>query len=96
MIRRGGQQRVEDDPESLFGGGQNDLFDDPASPETRVIHDAIADDTRRAIETEGDFLVDMGDGKGERLASTVLDDLDKGDVVAARLELCGSAPGGAA
>lgn len=95
-MRRGDQQRIEDDPESLFGGGQSDLFDDVSSPEVRVIHDAIADDTRRFIDEAGDFTVDMGDGKGERSASAVLDDLDAGDRAAARLALCGKAPGGEA
>ena len=43
--------------------------------------------------TKGDdFLIDMGDGKGERMASTVLDDLDKGDAAAARFDLCGRGP----
>lgn len=96
MIRRGEQSRIEDDPDSLFGGAQQSLFDDPASPEARPVLDDVAADLRAQIEADGDFLVDMGDGKGERLASTVLDDLDQGDMVAARLDLCGKAPGGEA
>lgn len=95
MMRRGDQQRVEDDPESLFGGGQQSLFDDPVSPEARAVQDDIAADLRTQIEADGDFMVDMGDGKGERMASTVLDDLDKGDDFADMLDLCGKPAGGA-
>jgi len=49
-------------------------------------------DIRDEITKGDDFLIDMGDGKGERMASTVLDDLDKGDAAAARFDLCGRGP----
>lgn len=69
-----------------------DTFSDPASAEARPILDTMTADIRDEITKGDDFLIDMGDGKGERMASTVLDDLDKGDAAAARFDLCGRGP----
>lgn len=91
-MRRLDQSRVEDDETSLFGGNQRDLFSDPASKEARVVQDAIADDLRTKIESDGDYALDMGDGKGERSASNVLDELDADDLFSARIDLCGKGP----
>lgn len=91
-IRRGDQTRVEDDESSLFGGNQRDLFSDPTSQEARVVQDAIADDLRTKIESDGDYTLDMSDGKGERSASSVLDELDADDLFSARIDLCGKGP----
>lgn len=87
MMRRLDQKRVEDDPGTLFGTAPRELFDSPEA--ARPIHDNIAADLRDQIERDGDFIVDMGDGKGERKASTVLDDLDRGDEFAEAIALCG-------
>lgn len=88
-IGRLDQSRVEDDAGGLFGGAQRDMFDDPSSPKARVLQDNIAADMRDQIARDGDFTVDMADGKGERSASSVLDDLDAGDAASARMDLCG-------
>ena len=68
------------------------MFSDPASPEARPVLDAMTADIRDEIVKGDDFKIDMGDGRGERLASSVLDDLDKGDAAAARFDLCGRGP----
>lgn len=68
---------------------QMDMFSEPASKEARVMQDNIAADIRDQIRKDGDFTVDIGDGKGERLASSVLDDLDAGDKASARMDICG-------
>jgi hypothetical protein len=91
-MRRLDQSRVEDDDGGLFGGAQTDLFSEPTSKEARAVMDTVADDLRAEIEAGGDFKVDMGDGKGERLASDVLADLDEGDKFSARIDLCGKGP----
>lgn len=81
--------------DGLFDMGarqQMDMFSDPASAEARPILDTMTADIRDEITKGDDFLIDMGDGKGERMASTVLDDLDKGDAAAARFDLCGRGP----
>lgn len=83
------QTRVEDDAGGLFGGAQRELFSEPASPAVRPVLDNMAADLRDIIERDGDFMVDMGDGKGERSASSVLDDLDTGDQFADEIALCG-------
>lgn len=88
-IRRLDQQRVEDDATSLFATPTRDLFDDPTSKAAREYQDQMAADLRDTIEKEGDFMVDMGDGKGQRSVSSVLDDLDAGDEFADVLALCG-------
>mgnify|MGYP003406161786 CR=1 FL=1 len=68
---------------------QMDMFSDPMSREARAVQGNIAADIRDQIEADGDFRVDIGDGKGERPASSVLDDLDAGDKASARMDLCG-------
>ena len=42
--------------------------------------------------TGRDYLMDMGDGKGERLMSDILDELDADDLFSARIDLCGKGP----
>lgn len=91
-MRRLDQTRVEDDADGLFGGAQTDLFSDPTSKEARAVMDTVAADLRAEIEAGGDFKTDMGDGKGERMASEVLADLDEGDKFSARIDLCGRGP----
>jgi len=79
----------------LFDTGarsQLDMFSDTASKEARVVQDAVIADFRDVIEKDGDFAVDLGDGKGERPASDALADLDEGDKFAARISLCGMGP----
>lgn len=91
-IGRLDQERVEDDMGGLFGGRQSDMFDDVTSPEAKVIHDSIMADLRDGIDAEdglGDFTVDMGDGKGERPVSSVLDEIRQGEEFAEIIALCG-------
>lgn len=92
----GGGQRG---PDSQIGGlfdpndkVRLDMFSDPASSEARVVQDAVSADFRDQIAKDGDFKVDLGDGKGARPASEVLADLDQGDIFSARLDLCGKGP----
>lgn len=82
------QTRVEDDAGGLFGGGQSDLFSDPLSKDARILQDSIAADFRDQVARE-DFKVDLNDGKGERSASSLLDELDGDDEFAAILDACG-------
>ena len=92
-MRRLDQTRVEDDETSLFGGNQRDLFSDPASKEARAVQDAITDDLRTSIDKDGDYTLDMGDGKGERSAASVLDELDEDQNFAEIIALCGKQKG---
>lgn len=88
-IRRLDQTRIEDTEGTLFGGAQSDLFSDPASPQARPILDDMSASLRDDILKDGDFKLDLGDGKGERSVSAILDDLDEGDEFADILDLCG-------
>lgn len=88
-IGRLDQTRIEDTEGTLFGGAQSDLFSDPASPQARPILDDISASIRDDILKDGDFKLDLGDGKGERSVSSILDDLDEGDEFADILDLCG-------
>lgn len=63
------------------------LIDDVFGPKQIVVYDRKASD--------GDFMVDMGDGRGERSASSVLDELDADDEFSAMLDLCGKPRGNA-
>ena len=89
---RGGARPMDDGLFDMGARQQMDMFSDPASSEARPILDTMTADIRDEITKGDDFLIDMGDGKGERMASTVLDDLDKGDAAAARFDLCGRGP----
>lgn len=89
---RGGARPMDDGLFDMGARQQMDMFSDPASAEARPILDTMTADIRDEITKGDDFLIDMGDGKGERMASTVLDDLDKGDAAAARFDLCGRGP----
>lgn len=94
-IGRLDQQRVEDDAGGLFSSQQRDMFDDPSSPQARPMQDQITADIRDQIEAEGDFMVDLGDGRGARSASSLLDELDADDEFSAMLDLCGKPRGNA-
>lgn len=85
-----GDQGVESEIGGLFDpfdSVRSDLFDNPA--EASEIHSQIVADMRDKIETDGDFTVDMGDGKKARSASAVLDELDRDIEDIAVIELCG-------
>jgi hypothetical protein len=85
------QTRVESDDTTLFGGAQSDLFSDPTSKEARALQDSIALSIRDEIAADADanIKVDMGDGKGERSISSVLDELDDLQDFAEIISLCG-------
>ena len=87
--KRGIDRPMDDGLFDMGARQQMDMFSDPASKEARVVQDSIAADIRDQIKKGEDFLVDMADGKGERPASSVLDDLDAGDKASARMDLCG-------
>ncbi|WP_317959857.1 hypothetical protein [Phaeobacter inhibens] len=74
------------------------LFDDPASSDARNIQQNVASSFRDEIEANGPTVVDMvtEDGRVLRTDQDVLDYLDEGDQFAARIKLCGMAPGGEA
>jgi hypothetical protein len=88
-IGRLDQTRVEDDAGGLFGGAQRSMFDDPASPEARVVHDAVTDDIQTRIEQDGDFMVITGEGEKPRPASAVLRELDDDAEFVDIIDLCG-------
>ena len=94
MIRRLDQSRVEDDAGGLFGGAQRDMFNDFSSPEARAFQDQVAADIRDDIAKDGDRPVEIETADGAKLRSmqAVLDYLDEGDRVSARLDLCGKGP----
>ncbi len=86
---RGGNAAADN---GLFDTGarnQSDMFSDPTSPEARVIQDTIADDIRTSVEADGDMMLDMGDGLGERNVSKVLDELDDLDEFTEIMAMCG-------
>lgn len=87
--KRGIDRPMDDGLFDMGARQQMDMFSDPASKEARVVQDSIAADIRDQIKKGEDFLVDMADGKGERPASSVLDDLDAGDKASARMDICG-------
>jgi len=87
----GGNAAADDGLFDLGARTQRDMFSDPVSPEARVIQDSVADDLRTTIEKDGDYDVDMGDGKGVRSASNVLDELDANDEFLDVINLCGRA-----
>ena len=65
------------------------MFSEPWSPQARPVLDDISASIRDDIARDGDFRLDLGDGKGERSASSILDDLDRGDEFADVIDLCG-------
>lgn len=94
MIRRLDQTRVEDDAGGLFGGAQRDMFSEPAGNEARTVQDQIAADVRDDIAKSGDVKLELETVDGAKLRSkqAVLDYIDEGDRVSARLDLCGKGP----
>jgi len=68
---------------------QRAFFSDLASPEARTVHDSVAADLRAKIEQNGDFEIDLGDGKGIRNASEVLEELEDMQDFADVMQLCG-------
>ena len=93
-IGRLDQTRVEDDPGGLFGGAQRDMFSEPAGNEVRAVQDQIAADVRDDIAKSGDVKLELETVDGAKLRSkqAVLDYIDEGDRVSARLDLCGKGP----
>lgn len=87
----GGNAAPDDGLFDLGVRTQRDMFSDPTSPEARVIQDSVVDDLRTTIEKDGDYKVDMGDGKGTRTASNILDELDANDEFLGAINLCGKA-----
>lgn len=88
-----GSQGHESEIGGLFDPGdmaRSDLFDEPSSAKARPVLDQKAADMVDQITKDGDFMVDLGDGKGERPASSILADLDLDEKEAARLSLCGA------
>lgn len=49
-------------------------------------------DLRTQVDNGGDRLVDMGDGRGERPLSSVLDELDADAEFADVIQMCGRVP----
>ena len=86
---RGGNRAADEGLFDVSGRSQMDMFSDPSSKEAKVIHDTIASDIRTEIEKGGDFDVDMGDGKGMRPASEVLDEIEAGQEFTEIADLCG-------
>jgi len=86
---RGGDVPATDGLFDVSGRSQADMFDDPLSPQAKVAHDAIESDIRTGIEKDGDFTVDMGDGRGVRRVTEVLDDIDRAEGFADAVDLCG-------
>lgn len=88
---RGGDAPADMGLFDVSGRSQRDLFSDPASPEAKAVHDTITSDLRQKIEAEGDFEIDMGDGRGVQKASAILDDIDRAQEWAETIDLCGRA-----
>ena len=85
---RGGDAAANFGLFDVGGRTQRDMFSDPTSPEAKVILDSVEADLRANIK-DADFEVDMGDGKGVRLASEVLDEIDQAEEWADVIQLCG-------
>lgn len=86
---RGGDVAADDGLFDLNARNQRELFDDPASPEAQVIHDAVIDDLKTDIENGADVEVDMGDGVGQRAISDVLQELEDDQEFLEVMNLCG-------
>jgi hypothetical protein len=86
---RGGSAAADGGLFDLGSRNQSDMFSDPTSPEARVIQDTIADDIRTTIETDGEMMLDMGDGRGKRPVTSVLDELDDMDEFTEIMAMCG-------
>lgn len=77
----------------LFDTGaraQMDMFSDPTAPAAKAGQDAMARSLRDSIETDGDFTVDLMDGRGERAVSSLLDELDEDAAFNEILDACRS------
>ncbi|WP_188477262.1 hypothetical protein [Primorskyibacter flagellatus] len=86
---RGGNAAAD---EGLFDTGarlQSDLFSDPSDPKTKDYRETVSTYMREEIAEEGDIGVDVGDGKGSRSASAVLDELDADDDFLEIMNWCG-------
>ncbi|QDP64909.1 MAG: hypothetical protein Unbinned5081contig1001_66 [Prokaryotic dsDNA virus sp.] len=70
------------------GRSQRDMFSDPTSAEAKVFQDSIEADLRTEVAAS-DFDVDIGDGKGVRPVSEILDDIDGAQEWADVIQLCG-------
>lgn len=85
---RGGDRAMD---AGLFDTGaraQLDMFSDPVDAKARPVQDAMVEDLRDAVSTD-DFMVDVGDGRGARPASSLLDELDGDTEFLAILDACG-------
>ncbi|GGD73856.1 glycosyl hydrolase 108 family protein [Croceicoccus mobilis] len=69
-------------------------FDDPAGPGVARAMDSTWHDIRMRMEAEPDAKFDLGDGKGERSAREILDELEADDADIAAIKGC--MPGGMA
>lgn len=62
------------------------LCDDFGLPETFADQDRRFREMRASIDRDGDFVVNMGDGRGRRNASKLLDEIDAEATELAELE----------
>jgi len=85
------QRAADDGLFDLNARDQMDWLSDPVSKEAVAVNQTIANDLRTSIERDGDALIDIGDGLGERSMASILDELDAEDEFAAIAELCGRA-----
>lgn len=73
----------------VSGRSQQDMFSDIASKEARARQEAIGSTIREQIDELGDFEIDLGDGKGIRSASAIMEEIENVDDFADVMQLCG-------
>lgn len=65
------------------------LFSDSSGDEARAMQDRTITQLEQQVSEHGDFAVDMGDGKGERSISAVLNELKADQAAADFAHICG-------
>lgn len=88
---RGGSKAMDEGLFDIGARAQMDMFSDQISPKARETQQAMVESLREEIDARGDFSADMGDGKGERSASSVLKELDDDMEFLDILDACGKA-----
>lgn len=86
---RGGSRAMDEGLFDTASRAQMDMFSEPTGPKARPMQDAMMEDLRDTIDGDGDFTVDLMDGRGERPASSLLNELEQDDEFMAVLDACG-------
>ncbi len=86
---RGGERPMDDGLFDLNARAQMDMFSDPTDPKARPMQEAMIESVRDVIARDGDFQVDLMDGRGTRSASDMVREMDDDAEFSDILDLCG-------